>query len=421
MYFKANFNAANELAEIAPLVVTPGDRNRTLTVEASGTIATTFLQLAGDAWRTLPIAATATARRTTLGLELALVLDVTGSMAGNSIVQLRAAATDLINILFGTEKTLDTLYVAVVPYVAAINYGSNRGDWLQGGRVDQGKYAPQTWRGCVEARTAPDDETDATPAQRPFKPFLYPSTSGVYQPKGDNDWDAARPPTDPGTTVPAQSFTGANKSTGPNIGCGQPVAGLDNDRDRLLAIIAALRTSARGGTMAPVGLQAGWNTLSPKWRGLWGTNPWGSTTPAGLPVDYDTPFMQKVIVMITDGTNEWFNWEGDAATPGPFPPDSDYTAYGRRSDNRLGATTAAAATAEINRRMLRMCTGIKANKIVIYTITVDTGGSLSAATKSLYRQCASQPDFYFDAPNAGQLRAVFTQIGSQLSNLRLER
>ena len=49
---------------------------------------------------------------------------------------------------------------------------------------------------------------------------------------------------------------------------------------------ANLRATHRGGTMANLGLQMGWATISPRWRGLWGS--------ATLPQNYAT-------VMKTEG------------------------------------------------------------------------------------------------------------------------
>jgi len=419
-YFQANFVAASEKVILPTFTVTPSDGDNLLTVNARGTIETTFLKLAG--WNTLPVAATATARRTTLGMELALVLDVTGSMDGAPITQLRTAATTLVDILFGTKSTSDTLYVSVVPFTASVNFGTSRLDWMAGGAVPAASFAPHTWRGCTEARAAPEDESDTPPVAgpgfsgtpKPFTPFLFRSTIGSIAPVlSDNDWDTAtKLPSDTSTTTAATAFTPFNDRTGPNLGCGQPMAGLDNNRDRIKAIIAALRTSHRNGTIIPVGLQAGWMSISPKWRGLWGTNAWASTTPDGFPLDYNTPYMQKVLLLITDGQNNWFQYK---------PPQPDYTAYGRLAERRLGASIATngAAKAELDVRTARMCTKIKQQNVIIYTITTGTG--VDAVTKTLFSNCATNANYYYDAPSASQLNAIFTQIGSQLSNLRLER
>lgn len=143
--------------------------------------------------------------------------------------------------------------------------------------------------------------------------------------------------------------------------------------------------------------------LSPRWRGLWGTGVWVTKTPPGLPLDYPTPdsFMTKAIVMMTDGSNQWNA--------------SDYNAYGRLAEGRLGTTNGGRAGTEIDSRMATLCTRIKATGITIYTITLSSGGN-----KDLFRRCASTPGQYFHAPSASDLRTVFRTIGSQLANLRLE-
>lgn len=413
------------------LNIAPAADNQTLTVTASARIATTFLAIAGDQWTQLQIRAEARGRRTTMALELALVLDVTGSMAGTAMTQMRFAATDLVNILFGNRAQLDTLFVSVVPYTNTVNFGPGKVNWLQGGAAATAGFAPFRWRGCVEARSGNEDQTDTPPGQAPFRPYLYPSTRAQTAAKqfgadrkgtpvfGDADWGTSPSinshevpdPDDTDSQDPAQMWVPANERKGPNVGCGQPIAGLTNDRAAVLGIISRLQASSRGGTMGNLGLQAGWMTISPSWRGLWGTSQWGTSTPAGLPLDYPgaRDFMTKVIVLMTDGDNTWFDYNR--------PPSFDYTGYGRLTEGRLGTTNGSTASTRINERMTLLCNNIKARGIVIYTITLGTAG----ATQALYRNCATSPAHYFHAPSSAQLRASFQEIGSQLSNLRLER
>ncbi len=431
MYLNANLTVSGTQLAISSTQITTAADNSTLTVTVNATLRTSFLSLAGAQWATLPIAATAVARRTTLGMELALVLDETGSMAGNGgMAALKPAATQLLGVLFGSKTTADNLYVAVVPFTQNVNFGYNRASWLRGGQLDRSLYAPFQWRGCVEARGGGEDTTDTPPAVAPFTSYLYPSTrmqsaAGAFgtgakgKTYGDNDWGTSPAPVstetpdsdDPDSLDPTKSYTPDNARKGPNVGCGQPIAGLTNDRAGLERIITALQPTSRGGTMINLGLQAGWMALSPRWRGLWGTSLWGTTTPAGLPLDYPTPqgFMTKVIVLMTDGNNEWYNYVR--------PPESDYTGYGRLSDGRTGATTIAAAQGELNNRMLGMCAKIKAAGIQIYTITLGS----NVTTQALFQQCASSPSFYFNAPKASDLNAAFSEIGSQLANLRLQQ
>ncbi|WP_017667756.1 pilus assembly protein TadG-related protein [Sandarakinorhabdus sp. AAP62] len=428
-FFTANMANVDDVT-VSSLSIAPAADNQTLTVSASAGIATTFLALAGDDWQQLTISATARARRSTMAMELALVLDVSGEMVGTPISSLRQSATELINILFGSKTVHDSLFVAVVPYAATVNFGPNRSSWLQGGAATG--FAPFRWRGCVEARPGGEDQTDTPPASAPFEPFRYPSTRaqtavgafGVDRKSGnpvfgDADWGTSPAiissetpdPDDSDSQDPAQMWTDGTARKGPNVGCGQPIAGLSNDKTALLRIVSLLQATSRGGTMGHLGLQAGWMTISPRWRGLWGSNVWGTTTPAGLPLDYRPPGegMAKVIVLMTSGETNWFDHSR--------PPSFDYTAFGRVAEDRLGTRSGNATPPRLNDRFASLCEAIKARGITIYTIMLgrNRGG------QNLYRQCATSSAHAFYAPDASQLRASFTEIGGQLANVRLER
>jgi len=141
-------------------------------------------------------------------LEVALVLDNSGSMAGSKISTLKTAATDLADTLYGLASTStkpDPIKLAVVPFAGAVNVGSsyNTATWMDGTAV--GTYHADsiekayydtygtttsvnnfslftnmgvTWGGCVEARPIPYDATDDTPstgtAGTMFVPMLAP-------------------------------------------------------------------------------------------------------------------------------------------------------------------------------------------------------------------------------------------------------
>lgn len=396
MYFRANMPQGTMGASIPDPVVLVGTDRETVTVKATAALPTTFMRVFGI--DSMPIAVENQARRAQgIGLELALVLDTTGSMATDDrIGKLRSAAASLVEILYGTQASRANLWVSVVPYTAEVNLGTNRTTWLSADSPSAGQYSPSAWRGCVEARPSPYDEDDAPPSVSRFKAFLWPSTLNKYPDNGDNPWP---PVSDSGT------YTDNNDRAGPNLGCGFPVQPLTNVKQTVLDKIAGLRAVNRGGTMANLGLQAGWFTLSPRWRGLW-----GGTTPAGMPLDYRLAEMQKAVVLVTDGNNEWFDYTKQ--------PTGDYTAYGRIGDGRLGTTTFSQATTQLNTRMSRLCQKMKDAGITMYTITI---GQTNAATQNLYRGCASQPSFYWDTPSPDQLSTIFNQIGAQLTNLRLER
>lgn len=398
----------------------------TVRVRASATLGRTLMNVLGHDLTTMQ--AEASAKRFTLGMELALVLDTTGSMReNNNIGGLRTAAKDLVDILFGRNETLSNLTVSVVPFVASVNIGKNRGEWLRPGSLDQSKYGKAGWGGCVEARGGGEDVTDTPPHEAPFEPYLWKTTHGRYTSKAgnpiqaDNDW---QPTTD---EQPDHMTMGPNRACPP-----LRVLPLTSSKSTVQNAIASLRETNNGGTMGNAGLQAGWFTLSPRWKGLWGQ--------ANSPLPYNTPYMQKTVVMMTDGDNNWqdHHWYApgkaldpyhdtvknkDYAADGSTEVDSDYTAYGRISENRLGFSLPFSVNdgkKEINKRTSQICEKMKKAGIVVYTVVLGVSSStVNAETQKLWRDCATKPSYYFHSPDKAALTAAFHEIGTQLANLRL--
>ena len=367
---------------------------------ATAEVPTTFLQVLKI--DSITVGARALVNQETRGMELVLVMDNTGSMrSGGKIDAMKQAATSLINILYGQDETMENFWVGLVPYAATVNIGSQRTGWLQ--NYDPADFQPTTWKGCVEARVEPFDSDDSLPAAQSWDPHMWASTFGVYPGEtGDNDWG------------PIDESNGAqNDGTGPNLGCGPAITSLIDTKTTILAKIDEMLPWHRGGTMANLGLAWGWRVMSPAWRGLW-----GGSTPATHPLDYDTPKIDKVVVLLTDGANQWYDWPG--GLPGSPDsstfPDADYTAYGRLSEGRLGTTNKSAAKTEINSRMAGLCTSMKAQNITIYTVVFQVNDS---ATQDLYRNCASTQDKYFQSPTNEDLQVVFQKIATELSYLRL--
>ena len=56
-------------------------------------------------------------------LEISMMLDVTGSMAGQKIIDLKAAAKDLIDIVVWGDQSKYTSRVALAPFAPAVNVG----------------------------------------------------------------------------------------------------------------------------------------------------------------------------------------------------------------------------------------------------------------------------------------------------------
>lgn len=89
-------------------------------------------------------------------IEVAMIVDVTGSMAGSRITALRTAARDLVNIVVRDEQEPYYSKVALVPYAVAVNPGvyadAARGEIVPGIEITDAE-----WRGAGEV-----DITDIT-------------------------------------------------------------------------------------------------------------------------------------------------------------------------------------------------------------------------------------------------------------------
>ena len=56
-------------------------------------------------------------------IEVSLMLDITGSMAGQKLTALKTAAKDLVNIIVWPDQSEHTSKVALVPYSMGVNVG----------------------------------------------------------------------------------------------------------------------------------------------------------------------------------------------------------------------------------------------------------------------------------------------------------
>ena len=239
-YFHANYPDNYLGSTVLGPTITIGANNETVTVSARATIPMTFSKLIGEDIMT--VNASATVHRSIRGMELALVMDNTGSMRSNDkIVAMKSAAAAMINTLYANNETVPNFWVSLVPYVAAVNIGSGRTSWLQ--NYFPNNFAPAVWKGCVEARQSPDDMTDASPFARPFTPYLWQST--FTTPAGCTR----------ATTPPAScDFTtgGAACDTGNATNC-------DNDWPRQALSLSITRNSgtARATSTAAHGLSTG--------------------------------------------------------------------------------------------------------------------------------------------------------------------
>ncbi|MEO0394256.1 MAG: TadE/TadG family type IV pilus assembly protein, partial [Pseudomonadota bacterium] len=350
-----------------------------VTAEASLRMPTTFMAVLGRSY--LDINVDTEIRREINGLEIALVLDVTGSMAGSKIADLRVAAQALVDVVFGDdpEPLPEFLRVAIVPYSAAVNLGDEapsvaNTSWMEsfmpadiGLDPDNPEYSftsidydpddPLMWKGCVEARQNPHDVEDTSAMDGgSWRPYYWINSL-------DNNW---------ATASTNNNNSAGNNMRGPNIGCPTPILPLTNVKGDIDNAIDDLEAWSRGGTMGNIGMIWGWRVLSPE-----------PPFDQGLP--YDEPLWDKAVVMMTDGDNQMYKWpnirdhddtDGDGSTTDNVNNsfyDSDYGSYQRVEDGALGTTNKNTANGRLDDRLEDVCENIKTTGIIVFTITFGSG------------------------------------------------
>jgi len=195
-WLTANLTDAN-LGTI-DLTVTPGTGQ--LALSATSSVKATLTGLAGVT--SIPVKASSTVKWGLSHVEIALVLDNTGSMKGTKLTTLISAAQSLVDTLQASSQNSepDALKLAVVPFSMTVNIGSGyqNAAWMTGTAPSQygtdifnpvisrwsaftslGKY----WAGCVESRPQPYDVQETAPSSGTpgslFIPYFAPDEPGV--------------------------------------------------------------------------------------------------------------------------------------------------------------------------------------------------------------------------------------------------
>lgn len=387
------------------------------------------------------VRADAQADRARRKLEIALVLDNTGSMAGTKLSTLKSAGKTFVDEM---EKAADAageagiIKIAVAPFSMTVNVGPayQTADWIDG-HLDSGgnpvapvspvhqeiftstanrfallKQMNQTWGGCVESRPMPYDVQETAPsAATPstlFVPFFAPdepdiTNGGFYNnyltdAAGTSGWQQRQG--NPAKYNVAPNRTGPNSvgyQYGPNSGCAlAPVLRLTSDFNAVRTRLTEM--TAIGDTNIPMGLVWGWHLLSPN-------------APFKDGVAYGGDEVQKIVVLMTDGQN------ANADTNNS--DDSIYSGVGYIWQNRLGITSgsAAARSTAIDNRLTLLCQNMKAKGIILYTVRVE----VTTGTNTVLKACATRDDMFYDVQQVSELSNVFTAIAGSIQELRLIR
>ncbi len=349
---------------------------------------TSFMTLAGI--KTVPVSVASSIELAGENVEMALVLDVTDSMAGAKIDALKTSATALIDQIYANDKAKDRVKISIVPFADYVNIGdTNRNASWMSVPLDSSETKTECFDNYQEVTGTSNCRMETFTGNRDGIPYTYEAQVCDYQygpPQTkcfDNtyvtQWYGCAGSRDYPLDVRDEDFSTPVPGV-MNVGCGAPGTSLTNDVDVLRDRINAISTF--GNTYIPAGLFWGWTTLSSQ-------EPFTEAAAYGAKVD-GMP-VQKAMVLMTDGANT-------------------------RSPDYVNKTHFGADVLLANDRTAELCTNIKDAGIKMYTVAFDV---MDNTIKDILRDCASSPSNFFDAHDAGELQAAFANIGAGLAPLRI--
>jgi Flp pilus assembly protein TadG len=402
---------------------------------------------------------------------------------GTKIAALQAAARQFVNFMFNSPSLGPRTKMSLVPFATSVRldttyatepfmdrFGASSWAWkspafqanaaVAASRFDlfnllKAARPSYAWAGCVEALPYPKNVTDTTPqASDPdslIEPMLAPDEpDGNYtesyldsrgRPRtrsvGDpwvysntylDDNGQCSAPNPAGSTAADElvkqsrlckyknpTINSASTDFGPNALCTtQALMRLSTSSSALLNKIDAM--SPNGWTNIHEGFMWGWRTVSP-------VGPFADGKP------YSDTTTYKVIVLMTDGMNTWSASANEGSKLANQINKSDYSALGyyTNANGRLppanqNVTTDTQARAAMDALTLEACSNARAQGITIYTVGFSgTYDPIDQQGQNMLTACAGSAERAFFTNSSAGLQTAFTQIGNQISKLRLSK
>jgi Flp pilus assembly protein TadG len=245
-YFAANFQGiASGDAQIKSFVTQSVRETNTVSLLLDLEVPTTFAAIMGK--KCMDVATRATAVFDAKDVEVSMMLDVSGSMKGSRIAELKLAAKDLVDILLTDGDGSSSNRIVIAPFDTAVNAGS-----LSGSIAGQGNGG-----GNSQA-----DKGTTCVTERPG--------ANAFKDKG-----------------PTGGLLGKKSSACPS----SEVVPLTNDLDELTKAIDSMQ--AVGMTAGHVGVAWAWYLISPEWSSVF--------PESSAPRAYNDPEVRKVAILMTDG------------------------------------------------------------------------------------------------------------------------
>lgn len=308
-------------------------------------------------------------------VETILMLDVSGSMQGQKLADMKTAAKDLVNIVVWDNQSKSTSRVGLVPFSADVRPPADIMSRVSGpaqsfarstvyrGRTYTFQFAPTT---CVGERGGNKAFGDSDPATG-NKNYL----TRVHNPVG------------------SPSQTTANCSIHEDA----EVLPLSAEKSDILSRIDKL--VAQGGTAGHVGTAWAYYLLSPSWASVVKNDQKANS--------YGRKDTRKVAVLMSDGEYN-YTYDSDQA------PSSAVLGSGSDGSGSLNKKSSAD-------QAKLLCTAMKNNGIEIYTVGFDLGGNQTAI--NTMKHCASSDDMFYNAEDGEDLKNAYRDIALRISKLYL--
>ncbi|RWC50104.1 MAG: VWA domain-containing protein [Mesorhizobium sp.] len=474
-YFQANIVGHGELSNAqATLTVDKGVNFVKTKAVASADVNLNFAFLFGNSKH---IAVDASAVESNNQLEVVLVLDNTGSMAGARMTALRTATKSLLDTLEAAKSPTRKIRASLVPFVTAVNVNGDGFDpfWIdmEGKSSTNGVNFPVVdgkrpnhmalfkqlkatgwtdagwngtgWKGCVEARPGAYNISDTPPdPAKPdtmFVPYFAPDDPQVAQ-------------------KPSASYGNSDKYYNNSyLDDGYDKTKLGKQKDNLLGIdlsdlVGDLVTPGKSAKEMVAKYVAPVNELITETGTRITVGPNRACPTPVVPLTDDFNKLRKAASEMTEwngsGTNvsEGLSWGMRVLSPAaPYtdgapwktpgiskivllltdgenvvygaseqPTKSDYTSYGYLAGGRFGSDNQATAARNVDGWTKSVCTQLKDQGVQIYTMVLQSD---TAANRALYSACASDPSGYYAVNDPTKLPDVFQQIANKFSKLQL--
>lgn len=289
-------------------------------------------------------------------IEVAMMLDVTGSMSGQKITDLKTAAKSAVNtFLAGEDVNNPRVRVSIVPYADGVNVGALAGTAVHV-ETEYTTGEPPSTNDPVLAATAPDN------CSTERKGGYQYSDVGPDFAKVNRDYRLA--------FCPAAELKPLTASI-PDL-----EAGINS-------------FSASGYTAGHIGIQWTWYMLSERWAAF--------LPPASRPSKRNSKKVAKYAILMTDGR---FN-----------------TAF---ADVKKGEQTRGGQPAKSRDKAERLCAEMKRNGIEIFTIGFDLDSAdARGVMKKCASLDRGSVQHYYEAADGPALEAAFLKIAANIERLTL--